>query len=132
MKIKLNVSKDLKRQLKEKVADKELERNDFIYQVINHYIDEHKALWVSEIDEIMEAKKHQVAATNFELENNEEGKAEFVEQAKSVDKLIKTSKKLQTIMLHVDEKTYFTLELMGKKMNQPMEELIINQLKRNK
>jgi len=112
MKIKLNVTKDLKRDLKIKAKEKELDRNDYIYEVIKDFIKEEESVWVSEIDKIIEV------ANSDETANEDKAKGQMK----------RTTKKQQPIILNVDEKTYYALAIIAKNLDLKKEELLINKL----
>lgn len=113
MKIKLNVSKDLKRDLKTKGKEKELDRNDFIYEVINNYLEAEKSLWSSEIEEVLES------VSSEEVDN------ELIAR----ENMPKTIKKQQPIVINVDLKTYYALDLIAISKEATKENLVIQQLK---
>ena len=50
MKIKLNISKDLKRDLKQMASEKGMERNDFVCEIINDFVKQKEAVWIEKID----------------------------------------------------------------------------------
>lgn len=112
MKIKLNVTKDLKRDLKQKAKEKELERNDYIYEVINNFVKEKETVWVSKIEGIIKN------ANSDEISNED----------KARDGMKKTTKKLQPIILNVDERTYYALAIVSKKSKKSKEDLLVNLL----
>jgi len=112
MKIKLNVTKDLKRDLKLKAKEKELERNDYIYEIINNFVKEKESVWASKIEGIIKN------ANSDEISNEDKAKGSMK----------KTTKKLQPIILNVDEKTYYALSIVAKKMKKPKEDLMVNLL----
>ena len=114
MKIKLNVTKDLKRELKLKAEKKDLERNAFIYEIIEAYIKENEDLWLSEVDQLIE------------IANADETSVE--DKAKMQMK--KTTKKQQPIILNVEERTYYAIGIIAKEKNLSREELLIDLLKK--
>lgn len=112
MKIKLNMTKDLKRILKQKAKEKELERNDYIYEIIAEFISKKEAVWGPKIETILEVSKLD------EMSPEERAKTEMK----------KTTKKLQALILDIDEKSYYCLALVAKKSKTTKEELLINLL----
>lgn len=113
MKIKLNVTKDMKRALKKQAEAKDIERNEYIYQAIAAYVEEHAKLWEGEIDKILETAK---------LDG-----VDLSEKAKSAMK--KTVKKMQPIILNVDEKTYYALGIIASDQELTKEALVVSFLK---
>jgi len=114
MKIKLNVTKDLKRELKLKAEKKDLERNAFIYEIIEAYIKENEDLWLSEVDQLIE------------IANADETSVED----KAKKQMKKTTKKQQPIILKVEERTYYAIGIIAKEKNLSREELLIDLLKK--
>jgi len=114
MKIKLNVTKDLKRELKLKAEKKDLERNAFIYEIIEAYIKENEDLWLSEVDQLIE------------IANADETSVED----KAKKQMKKTTKKQQPIILNVEERTYYAIGIIAKEKNLSREELLIDLLKK--
>lgn len=112
MKIKLNMSKDLKRSLKQDALDKELDRNDYIYGIIKEYLSQKEAVWGPKLETILEVSKLD------EISPEERAKTEMK----------KTTKKLQALILDVDERTYYSLALVAKKSKMTKEQLLINLL----
>jgi len=112
MKIKLNMTKDLKRILKQKAKEQEAERNDYIYAIIKDYVSQKEAVWGPKIETILEVSKLD------EMSSEERAKTEMK----------KTTKKLQALILDVDEKTYYCLALIAKKSKTTKEQLLINLL----
>lgn len=113
MKIKLNVTKDLKRNLKIKAEEKEIERNDYIYEIINNFVKENENVWVSKIESIIK---------------NETEEEELLHETKAKEAMKKTRKKLQPIILNVDEKTYYALEILAETEEKSKEDLIVKML----
>lgn len=112
MKIKLNVLKSLKQGLKVKAKAKEIERIDYIYEVINGFVNEKESEWISEIDAIIEDAK----LSEIPIETIAKAKME------------ETKKKRQPIILNVDEKTYYAFEIMARKFKKTREDILIELL----
>ncbi len=110
MKIKLNISKDLKRDLKIEASKKDMERNDLIYEIINDLLKEKETVWLPKIDNILEV------AQSDELSGEEKAKKEMK----------KTKGKLQPLILNVDERTFYALAVISKKLKKSKEEMLIN------
>lgn len=110
MKIKLNISKDLKRNLKIKAKERELERNDFIYEIIFNLLKEKEAVWLPKIDNVLDVAN----------------KEELTVEEKARKDMKKTTKNLQPLILNVDEKTFFALAIIAKKLKKSKEEMLIN------
>lgn len=110
MKIKLNISKDLKRDLKIEAAKKDMERNEFIYEVIQDLLKEKESVWLPKIDNILEVVK------SDEISSEEKARKEMK----------KTKGKLQPLILNVDERTFFALAVISKKLKKSKEEMLIN------
>jgi len=113
MKIKLNVSKDFKRDLKIVAEKQEMERKAFTEKIITDYVVAHEADWAEDIDGLLEAIK--------------EGEESPEEIAKT--KMKKTTKKLQPIIASFDEKTYCCISLLAGKGNTSIEQLCEDVLK---
>lgn len=112
MKIKLNMTKDLKRILKDKAKEKDMERNDYIYQVIQEFLMNKEAVWGPKIQTILEVSKLD----------------EISPEKRAKTEMKKTTKKLQALILNVDEKTYYCLAIIAKKSKTTKEQLLINLL----
>lgn len=112
MKIKLNLTKDLKRDLKSKAIEKGIERNEFVYEMINSYILSQEAVWISEIDQVLEDVK------SDEISYEKKAKAGMK----------KTTKKQQPLILNVDERTFYALEIIAEKSETSKEQLLIDLL----
>ena len=101
MKIKLSVTKDMKRALKKQAEAKGVERNEYICQLMASFVEDNVSVWESKIDKIVETAK---------LDG-----VDLSEKAKSAMK--KTAHKMQPIILNVDEKTYFALGIIASEQN---------------
>jgi hypothetical protein len=112
MKIKINVTKDLKRELKLLAANDDVERIDYIYNLIASYIKKKEAVWIEKIDNVIEVSE----------------KNEIAGEEKAKQNMQKTTKKLQPIILNVDERTFYALAIIAKKGKKTKEQLIINLL----
>lgn len=112
MKIKINITKDLKRELKLLAAKEELERNDYIYKIIAEYVAKKEAVWIDKIESILE-----VSAQN-----------EVSAEEKAKQSMPKTTKKLQPLILNVDERTFYALAIIAKKGKKTKEQLLINHI----
>ncbi|KDR93905.1 hypothetical protein SAMN02745945_01102 [Peptoclostridium litorale DSM 5388] len=112
MKIKLNITKDLKRDLKTLAAGNGMERSAFINEVIDDLIQRKEAVWISKIDAI--------------LKTASEDAVSLEDKAKSAMK--KTTKKLQPMIINVDERTYIALAIIAKKSKTSKEEMLVNLL----
>ncbi|MBN2259925.1 MAG: hypothetical protein JW702_05250 [Clostridiales bacterium] len=112
MKIKLNISKELKRNLKIKASEKELDRNDYIYEIIENFLNEKESIWGPKIEHILELA--------YVDEISIEEKARVA--------MKKTTRKLQPLILNVNEKTFFALAIVAKKSKKTKEEMLVNLL----
>lgn len=110
MKIKLSVTKVMKRTLKKQAEAKGIERNDYIYELITNFVNEKAAIWETEIEKIIETAK---------LDG-----VELSEKARSAMK--KTAHKMQPIILNVDEKTYYALGIIANESGLTREALIVS------
>ncbi len=112
MKIKLNITKDLKRDIKTLAAKKSMERSAFVNEVIGDLVKRKEAVWISKIDGILETAKEDAVSLE--------------DKAKAAMK--KTTKKLQPMIINVDERTYIALAIIAKKFKTSKEEMLVNLL----
>lgn len=102
----------MKRALKNKAAEKEIERNDFIISIIESLLKEKESIWIDGVDSIIEL------ASKEEIDPEEKAK----------NNMPKTTKKQQPIIINVDQRTYFALSLISQTLKKTKEDLIIDEL----
>ena len=112
MKIKLNITKDLKRDIKTLAAKKGMERSTFVNEAIDDLVKCKEAVWISKIDGI--------------LKTASEDAVSLEDKAKVAMK--KTTKKLQPMIINVDERTYIALAIIAKKSKTSKEDMLVNLL----
>lgn len=113
MKIKLNVSKDLKRDLGKMAKALEQERSELIVALILELVNARKDQWESDIEKVMALASEEGISSEEKAKNN----------------MAKTTKKLQPMIVNVEEQVYYALTLIAKNDQSTKEVILIDMLK---
>ena len=123
MKLKLKLSKTLKRQLKEQAALKEMERNDYVISVIKEHIQSKKELWQDTVEDypaILEKRQSDLILLKESHEEKElpieeiraELKAFYNENHMYLD-FENKNRKFENLILQLDETDYYALKIIA-------------------
>jgi len=123
MKLKLKLSKTLKRQLKEQAALKEMERNDYVISVIKEHIQSKKELWQDTVEDypaILEKRQSDLILLKESHEEKElpveerraELKAFYSENHMYLD-FENKNRKFENLILQLDETDYYALKIIA-------------------
>lgn len=137
MKLKLRIKKDLKRDLKALAIKKEIERKEFVEQLLEEFVNENKEICMNDIEEFMiriteNAKKSE--AEIIEINGNEslnaDEKAHSIREIKGKYRVIRyiskmSKKKTETLMINLEEQIYYGLLLIAEGNKMSIEQFVI-------
>lgn len=132
MKLKLKVSKTLKRNLKELANAKSLDRKAFIKDAVLNHVNVNKEKWIDRIEgydafvitRVEELEKlRQELSENLELSNHEKQQTliKFYKDNYMFIKAINRSKKQENIIIDLDEQTYYAMQILAENNEQTIE-----------
>lgn len=124
MKIKLKVSKKLKSELKGKAESNSVERKVYIQNLLEKHIGDNKSIWENKIEgyaEFLLEREEKLSALKIELDENEEMSAkekgsilkEFYKENKFFRTEINKNKKLENIIINLDDELYYALNILA-------------------
>lgn len=138
MKLKLKVTKTLKRALKEKAIEASMERVDFIHQVIMDHINAQKYLWEKDVatyPTLLMDRQKGLEDLKETLEESDLSKEVQLARLKAYYKehhmyrvFYSKKRKFENIIIHLDDEIYFALCLIGEANMQAVETYTVNLL----
>jgi|LGVE01.1.fsa_nt_gb predicted HicB family RNase H-like nuclease len=140
MKLKLKVSKTLKKSLKIKAEANELERNNYVIGLLQTLVDENKSLWVDQVEaypELVAERQQGLEALKEsfteEISINEQRaqlKAYYTENHLYIN-IYSTKKKFENLMLPLEDNVYYALCILGEADKLSVEHFVIAHLSKN-
>lgn len=123
MKLKLKLSKTLKRQLKEQAALKEIDRVEYVLSVLKEHIQSKKELWQETVESypaLLEKRQSDLVLLKETLEEKDipleekraELKAFYSENHMYLDFKNK-NRKFENLILQLDETDYYALKIIA-------------------
>jgi len=140
MKLKLKVSKALKRELKVLASKKEMERPDFVITLLQTYIDDNKSVWEDKIKtyaSFLVDREKNLEKLKLELEESDK----TIEEQRSELKAFYTANKMyraydsqkrkfENIIISINEEQYFALMIIADKNETTIESNTVSYLQR--
>lgn len=133
MKLKLKVSKKVKKDLKDIASKAEIERNEFVLKSFVNYIASHEDEWVNLVDgypEFIVNRAKNLESLKEQLTENESITKEeqmstlkaFYKDNKMFLPVVGKQKKLENIIVHLDEKMYYALQILAENRGMVIED----------
>lgn len=130
MKLKLKVSKSLKRDLKLKAVKVDQERTEFILKHLLDHIESNDQIWSGKIEAYLEILKERdlgliALKESFTeetlLEDQRHALKAYYADHKMYRHIISKQKKLENIILTLNDESYYALRMMAEEKEMPIE-----------
>ena len=136
MKLKLKVSKNLKRDLRKEAEKKDIERMDYILNIISDHLNETKDIWAAHVEaypSLLEERQVALAALKERLVDEEDDikrqtlKAFYQENHMYID-FVNRQRKFENLIIPLEENDYYGLCLLAENKKMTVERFTVDLL----
>ncbi|MCH4890924.1 hypothetical protein EZV73_25310 [Acidaminobacter sp. JC074] len=136
MKLKLKVSKNLKRDLRKEAEKKDMERMDYVLNIIREHLDETKDIWEAYVEAYPSLlEKRQIALAELKEKLVDEAddikrqtlKAFYQENHMYID-FVNRQRKFENLIIPLEDDVYYGLCLLGENKKMTVERFTVELL----